>query len=75
MTDLTRVVRRKVSTTRGEPLVIALSPDGIWLREPRRRTAYLLPYGVAFLQAVRLHVEAERRAKAAARKARKAAKA
>ena len=43
MTELTRVVRRKVATVRGQPLVIALSPDGIWLREPRRRTAYLLP--------------------------------
>jgi hypothetical protein len=71
MTDLTRVVRRKVSTLRGQPLVIALSPDGIWLREPRRRTAFLLPYGVAFLQAVRLHVDAERRAKKAARAARR----
>ena len=71
MTALTRTVKRKVSTTRGEPLVVALTPEGIWLREPRRRTAYLLPYGVGFLQAVRLHVDAERRAKVAARKARR----
>ncbi len=71
MTDLTRPVRRKVTSQRGQPLVVALTPEGIWLREPRRRTAYLLPYGVAFMQAVRLHVEAERRAKAAARKAKR----
>ena len=69
MTELTRVVRRKVATVRGQPLVIALSPDGIWLREPRRRTAYLLPYGVAFLSAVRLQVDADRRAKIAKRRA------
>lgn len=69
MTDLTRPVRRKVVSQRGQPIVVALTPEGIWLREPRRRTAYLLPYGVAFQYAVRLHVEAERRAKVAARKA------
>jgi len=72
MTALTKVVRRKITTTRGEPLVVALSPEGIWLREPRRRTAFLLPYGAAFVQAVRLHVDAERRAKKAARTARRA---
>ena len=70
MTDLTRPVRRKVTTTRHQPLVVALTPEGIWLREPRRRTAYLMPYGVAFQQAVRMHVEATRRANVAARKAR-----
>ena len=72
MTTLTRNVRRKVSTAHGRPLVIALTPEGIWLREPRRRTAYLLPYGAAFQRAVMLHVDAERRTKAAARKAKRA---
>lgn len=67
MITLSKVVRRKVSTVRREPLVVALAPEGIWLREPRRRMAYLLPYGDAFLRAVRLHVEAERRAKGRAR--------
>lgn len=71
MTNLTKPVRRKVSTTHGQPLVVALTPEGIWLREPRRRTAFLLPYGAAFIQAVRLHVDAERRAKKAARAAKK----
>lgn len=74
MTDLTRPVRRKVVTARSQPLVVALTPEGIWLREPRRRTAYLMPYGVAFQQAVLLHVAAEKRRKAAERKARKAAR-
>lgn len=73
MTDLTRPVRRKVVTHRLEQLVVELTAEGIYLREPRRRTKFLLPYGVAFQQAARLFVEAERRAKAAARKARRAA--
>ena len=74
MTDLTKTVRRKVQTTRGQPIVVALTPEGIWLREPRRRTAYLMPYGVAFQQAVRMHIDAERRVKVAARKAKRAAR-
>lgn len=73
MTHLTRPVRRKVSNTRGEPLVILLAPEGIWLREPRRRTAFLLPYGAAFQRAVQLHVEGERRTKTATRTARRRA--
>ena len=73
MTNVERSpVKRKVSTARGEPLVVALAPEGIWLREPRRRTAYLLPYGAAFQRAVTLAVDAARREKQAARKARKA---
>jgi hypothetical protein len=71
MTELTRVVRRKVASVRGQPLVVALAPEGIWIREPRRRTAYLLPYGVAFQRAVTMAVEATRREKAAAKKVRK----
>lgn len=74
MTDLTRPVKRKVVTSRLQPLVVALTPEGIWLREPRRRTAYLMPYGIAFQQAVRMHVESERRAKKAARAAKRGAK-
>lgn len=71
MTTLSRPVRRKVTTLRGEELVVVLLPEGIQLREPRRRTAYLLPYGMAFVRAVQLQVDADRRAKAAARKARR----
>lgn len=74
MTDLTRPVIRKVTTLRGESLVVALTPEGLLLREPRRRSGFLMPYGVAFQQAVRMHLEADRRAKAAAKKARRRAK-
>ena len=72
MTNLTKTVRRRVLSARGQPIVVALAPEGIWLREPRRRTAFLLPYGVAFQRAVSMAVEATRREKAAARKARRA---
>lgn len=72
MTNLTRNVKRKVTTTSHTPLVVTLAPEGIWLREPRRRVAYLMPYGQAFVDAVRLHVAAERRRKAAEKKARRA---
>lgn len=71
MTEITKTVRRKVTSLRGQPLVVAIAPEGIWLREPRRRRAFLLPYGVAFQYAVRLTIDAERREKAAARKARR----
>lgn len=73
MTTLSKPVRRKVSTLRGEQPVVTLLPEGIQIREPRRRTAYLLPYGVAFVYAARLHVDAERRQKSAARKAKRSA--
>lgn len=71
MVSISKTVRRKVATTRGTPLVVALAPEGIWLREPRRRTAYLLPYGVAFIKAATLAADAERARKRAARKARR----
>lgn len=74
MTDLTRPVTRKVVTLRGETLVVTLTPEGLLLREPRRRSGFLLPYGVAFMQAVRMQVEAERRAKAAAKRERQKAR-
>jgi hypothetical protein len=73
MTNLTKTVRRKVQTARGEALVVALAPEGIWLREPRKRIAYLLPYGVAFIRAADLYAQAERRRKVAERKARRTA--
>lgn len=76
MTDIreSRPVRRKVHTARGQELVLALTPEGIWLREPRRRTAYLLPYGVAFQRAVDMKVQADRREKQQQRKLRKLTK-
>lgn len=76
MTDITqsRPVRRKVYTTSGQPLVVTLAPEGIYLSEPRRRARYLLPFGHAHLQAVRLEVDRKKREKADERRARKAAR-
>lgn len=71
MTELNRPVKRKVTTARLQPLVVAMTPEGLWIREPRRRTAFLLPYGIAFQTAVRLQIDADRRAKKAAKKARR----
>jgi hypothetical protein len=68
MTELTRPIKRKVRTVRDQPLVVTLMPEGIVLREPRRRKGFLLPYGMAFAQAARLFVEAERAKKRPRRK-------
>ncbi len=69
-----RNVKRRVYTAQRTPLVVVLAPEGIWLREPKRRTAYLLGYGSAFMTAVRQHVDSEKRRKAAEKKARRAAR-
>lgn len=61
-TAKTRTIR-KVRTTRGEPLVVQLVPEGIYFREPGRRTRYLIPFGVAFLKAVQLSVPAKPKAR------------
>jgi len=63
MTRLTRNVTRKVATLRHGDLVVTLTAEGLAIREPRRRRQYLLPYGVAFQQAVALQVAAERLAR------------
>lgn len=73
MTSLTRNVRRKVETLSRHPLVVTLAPDGIWIRQPRKRIAYCLPYGVAFQKAAELFGMAEKRRKAQERKARRVA--
>lgn len=70
-TPLSRPVRRSVVTARGQTLIVTLTSTGIELREYRRRRGFLLPYGVGFQQAVKLEVEADRRAKAAAKAARR----
>jgi hypothetical protein len=74
MIDITKPVKRKVLTLAHTPLVVAMAPEGIWLRERGRRTAYLLPYGQALLEAVRLHIYAEKRRKTSERKQRAAAR-
>jgi hypothetical protein len=60
---LTKTIRRKVVTLRGEMLMLELAPEGIRLRQPRRRTAFVLPYETAFLKAIRLQVDADNRNK------------
>ena len=52
----TRVLARTVTTVHGTTLVLTLTPEGLAFREPRRRTTFTLPYGVAFQQAVALAV-------------------
>lgn len=70
----TSSVRRAVDTLGRSPraLVVLLSPEGAWIREKGRRTAYLLPYGAAFDCAAKLHANAERRTKLAERASRRA---
>ncbi len=63
MTDLTKPVRRRIRTVSGDVLNVALLPEGIEFREPRRRKSFLIPYGEAFVRAARLSVEAELRDK------------
>ena len=67
-------VQREVRTQRGQALVVRMSPEGLWIREKGRRTAYLMPYGVAYLRAALMAADADRRAKAAARKAKREAR-
>ncbi|HET6497420.1 MAG TPA: hypothetical protein VFH61_18895 [Thermoleophilia bacterium] len=62
-------VRRSVTTQRGQALVVTLAPEGAWIRERGRRTAYLMPYGVAYQQAARMAVDAQRRERKAKRRA------
>lgn len=67
-------VSRRVTAPRTGELVVTIAPEGIYLREAGRRTAYLLPHGVAFQRAAALYAAAERAKKDAARKARRAAR-
>ena len=69
-----RKLKRAVRTLRNQPLVVELEQHGIRLREPRRKTSYLLPYGRAFVYAAALHAADVRREKALQRKLRKEAK-
>lgn len=67
-TKLTKPVRRETDVTHdGRPIIVAMSSEGIVLREKGRRTTYTLPYRYAFVQAARLHADAKLAAKRAAR--------
>lgn len=53
----TKVRRETDDTHRGRPIIVALSSEGLHLREKGRRTVYVLPYRVAFDKAARLHAD------------------
>ena len=63
-------VRRECADTRGNPLVVALTREGVWVREKGRRTAYLVTYGAIHSLGAKQAADAIRREKAAARKER-----
>lgn len=67
-TRLDKPVRRRVETTTRD-LIVSLTPSGIELRETGSRKTYLLPYGLAFVRAVVLAVQAEKAEKRRAKKA------
>jgi hypothetical protein len=48
---------------------VTLSPEGMWVREKGRRTAYLMPYGIAYQYAARMAVDAAKRERKAKRRA------
>jgi hypothetical protein len=69
-----RKLRRQVQTLRGQPLVVELEQFGIRMREPGRKTSYLLPYGHAYLRAAHLHAQELKREQALKRKLRREAR-
>ena len=75
MTKINRPVRRRVLTAERfpSPLVVTLSAEGIWIRKPRKRLAYLLSYALAYQVAGDAFARAAKKAKDAARKAKRAA--
>ncbi len=60
MVTITRRVVRKVTTHKGQQLVVSLTPEGLWVKEYKRRRAFLLPFGHALQVAARLEVDALR---------------
>lgn len=68
------IVRREVRLSPRIALIVTVSPEGLYVRAKRRRTSYLLPLGRAWQAAAALAAEDERRAKAAARQAKRAAR-
>lgn len=58
-TRLSRPVRRAVVGAKGEPYVVTLSARGVEIRLPRRRYAYLVPYGNLMLYGARLFADAQ----------------
>lgn len=73
-TELNRKVKRRVYTRRGEPLVVTLTAEGVYLREAGRRTAFLVEYGFAYQIGAKMAAEAARAQRKAARKAKREAR-
>ncbi len=74
-TKLTRNVTRIVPTRRDGDLVITLTSEGLMVREKGRRISYgPIAYGKLLLDGARMHIEAIKRAKAEARKAKRSAR-
>lgn len=68
-TPLTKSVTRVVTTARGERLNVTLAPEGIVVREVRRRKSLpAVPYGLVFITAAKIAAEALRVERAKARK-------
>lgn len=66
-TRLSKPVARGVYAPRHGDLVVTLTAEGIYYREKGRRTAFLIPHGVAFQRAVDLHIRQQRAEKKARR--------
>jgi hypothetical protein len=66
-----RPVRRVIDTARHGTLTCIMTVEGIYYRERGRKKSFLIPHGVAFQNAVSLHIARERADKKAARASRK----
>lgn len=73
MIQVQKTIQRKVVTAKGQTLVVAIAPEGVYTKELRTRRAYLLPWGHIHTRAAVLAADATRREKAAKRKAKKVA--
>lgn len=66
------------SVVRKDPrsnLVVTMAPEGLYLREARRRKAFgPVPWGALYLEAVRRTLDAAKREKAKAKKAKQGAR-
>lgn len=67
-------VKREVGSRHFGRLIVTLAPEGAWLREKGRRTAYLASYGAIYQRAVSEAAQADAKRRKAERKARRAAR-
>lgn len=66
-----RVVRRQVASEKHGALVLVLAEECIYYRQKGTRTAFLLPHGRAFQEAVELEVARRRAERSASRPSRR----